>query len=134
MGEHLRKRRLEMGLSQRELAGQFGINTWTVLNWEKGRTEPPVRSMPAVLAFLGYEPFAVPRSLPERLRAKRRAMGWSLHEAAEALGVDPETWRNWERGKTILLRRHRKLVARLVGVPREEVDCEMRAQFGSLIE
>ena len=129
MGEHIRKRRLELGLSQRQAVSRLGVNPLTVLNWEKGHTEPPIEAVPAILRFLGYDPFPQPRSLRELLLAKRRAMGWSIKEAARQLGVDPRTWRDWERGKTILYRKHRVLVARLVGLLVGEVDQEMGARW-----
>jgi len=75
VGDHIRKRRLELGLLQKEAALQIGVNPWTVLNWEKSHTEPPVSAMRAILQFLGYDPCPEPRTLPERLLAKRREMG-----------------------------------------------------------
>lgn len=56
-------------------------------------------------------------------------MGWSMRKAARTLGVDPETWRDWERGKTILLRKHRVLVAQLLTLPIDELHREMRARW-----
>jgi len=56
LGEHVRKRRLELGLTQSQAAEQLGASPWTVLNWEKGHTEPPIESMPAIIRFLGYDP------------------------------------------------------------------------------
>jgi len=64
LGEHLIKRRLEMKLTQKEVAEQFGVVPWTILNWEKGHTEPPIVSIPAILRFLGYDPFPEPKTLP----------------------------------------------------------------------
>ena len=84
--------------------------------------------MPALLRFLGYEPLPEPKTLPERLLAKRRAMGWSIRETARQVGVDPTTWRDWERGKTILFRKHRELIARLLGLPAEKIHREMKDQ------
>lgn len=81
--------------------------------------------MSAILRFLGYEPFPEPKRLAERLLAKRRAMGWSIKEAARQLGVDKGTWGDWERGKTILFRKHRMIVARFLGLPAEEINREM---------
>jgi len=129
LGEHLKRCRLQRKLSQKEAACILGVNSRTVLNWEKGHTEPPVESMPAFLRFLGYDPLPEPKTLPKRLLAKRRAMGWSIEEAAQKLGVDPGTWRDWERGETILYRKHRVLVAQLVGLPEGEVDQEMGARW-----
>ena len=111
--------------SQEQAAEQLGINPWTVLNWEKGHTEPPIESMPAITWFLGYDPFPEPKNIPERLLAKRRAMGWSIKEAARQVGVDAGTWGAWERGETILFRKRRVLIARLLGLSAKEVLTEM---------
>ena len=129
LGEHLKLRRLQRKLSQKEAAPLFGVTSWTVFNWEKGRTNPPIESLPALIRFLGYDPFPEPTNLPERLLAKRRGMGWSIGKAARQLGVDPGAWRDWEQGGVILYRSHRNLVARLLGLPIEEVDQEMRMRW-----
>src|SRR3990167_3741304 len=36
LGEHIKRRRLELGLEQKDVAKQLGVTTDTVLNWEKG--------------------------------------------------------------------------------------------------
>lgn len=110
LGQHVRKRRLKLRLTQKQLAERIGVNPWTILNWEKGHTEPPIQSMPAIVRFLGYDPFPEPHSLPESLLAKRRAMGWSIKEAARQLGVDEGTWETWESGITAPKGRHRLLL------------------------
>jgi DNA-binding XRE family transcriptional regulator len=43
LGDHIRKRRLDLGLLQRDVALQLGVNVKTVTNWEKQRTEPETR-------------------------------------------------------------------------------------------
>ena len=116
MGDHIRKKRLKTGLMQKEVAERLSVNTWTILNWERSHTEPPIASIPAIMEFLGYNPFPQPMTLPQRLLAKRREMGWSIKEAAGAVGVDPSTWGNWERGQLILYRRHRALIAQFLGL------------------
>ena len=129
LGEHLRKQRLYLQLTQREAAARLRVNPLTVLNWEKGKTKPPIESMPAILAFLGHDPVPEPKTLAERLLAKRRAMGWSIKSAARQLGVDPGTWRDWEHGGVILHCSHRNLVARLLGLNVGEVAQEMRTRW-----
>lgn len=91
---------------------RLGVTPQTVLHWEKGQTEPPIESIPAIILFLGYDPFPEPTTLPERLLATRRAMGWSIKEAARELGVDEGTWAVWERerGSVIPKWRHLMLV------------------------
>ena len=129
LGQHVRKRRLGLKLTQKNLAKQLGVSPWTVRNWEKGHTEPPIASMPALLRFLGYDPSPEPRTLSERLLAKRRTMGWSIREAARKLGVDPGTWSDWEQGTVIVYRTYRVLVARLLGLAEGEVDQDMGASW-----
>ncbi|MEW6312975.1 MAG: helix-turn-helix domain-containing protein [Pseudomonadota bacterium] len=129
LGEHIRKRRLELGLTQKQVGDRLGVNPWTVLNWEKGKTEPPITFTPAILQFLGYDPFPASKTLPERLFALRRSRGWLIRDAAKEFGVDAGTWRDWECGKTILYRRHRQLIARLLGLPCGEIHQEMGAQW-----
>ena len=97
-------------LTQKEAARLLGVNSWTVLNWEKGKTEPPVESIAAILRWLGYCPFPEPKTLPERLLALRRAMGWSVRQASRRLGVDEGTWGAWEGGTSIPKERHLRLV------------------------
>ena len=128
----MRKKRLKLGLIQKEVAKLLGVNTWTILNWEKGRTEPPITSMPAVLEFLGYGPFPEPTTLPQHLVARRREMGWSIKEAASEVGVDPETWGNWERGHTILYCKHRRLVAQFLGLSVDTLNKEMATRWNWL--
>ena len=97
IGEHLKRTRLIRGLTQ-ALAGEaLGVNAFTVKNWEKGHTEPPVPFAPVICAFLGYDPYPQAVTLSERMLAKRRAMGWTIGVAARNFGVDEGTWGCWER-------------------------------------
>ena len=114
LGEHVRKRRLELRLTQKQAAERLGVKPWTVLNWEKDHTEPPIESIPAILQFLGYEPFPESKTLPERMLARRRAIGWSIKEAARQLGVDEGTWGVWERGATAPKGQHLMLLNALI--------------------
>jgi len=125
LGEHFRRCRLQRNLSQMGAAPILEVNPCTVLNWEKGNTEPPIEAQPALLQFLGYDPLPEPRTLPERLLAKRRAVGWSIRQAARELEIDPGTWRGWERGRVILFRSHRSAIARLLGLPLGEIDHDL---------
>ena len=85
--------------------------------------------MPAILTFLGYDPFPAPTAVGERLLHARRKHGWSIKEAASHLGVDSTTWYDWERGELILFRKHRTKVATLLGLDRQELADEMRVRW-----
>lgn len=54
------------------------VNVWTVHNWETGQAKPEIRFIPALVAFLGYDPKPVDQgTLAGRLIAKRRQLGLS---------------------------------------------------------
>jgi transcriptional regulator with XRE-family HTH domain len=129
LGEHIKKRRLELALTQAQAAKVLMISPSTVLNWETGCTSPSIRYLPSVFTFLGYYAFPEPTTVGERLLQNRRKRGWSIREAAEALGIDPGTWRDWEAGKTILHRTHRALLARFLSLPGQELCRLMREQW-----
>ena len=101
-----------LGLTQDELATQLGVNPWTVGNWEIDETKPILRFIPRIIELLGYDPEPPnPVTIADRLKAKRRELGWSQREAARHLGVDPSTWSSWEAGGTIMALEDRRLVA-----------------------
>jgi DNA-binding XRE family transcriptional regulator len=77
----------------------LGVGIYTYLLWEKGRSQPFVRYYPAIFRFLGYDPFPEPKTLPERIVAQRRRLGWSIKKAAEMTGVDEGTFARWERAE-----------------------------------
>jgi DNA-binding XRE family transcriptional regulator len=98
-GGHLRKRRRECGLLQREVAAKLGVVASTYLLWERDRSKPTVGYYPAIFSFLGYEPFPEPTTLPERIAAQRRRLGRTIKEASSAIGVDEGTFHRWETGE-----------------------------------
>ena len=97
MGEYIRKRRMDLGLTQLGAAQRVGALKDTLRYWEKGY-EPSARYWPGILRFLGYDPYPAPRSLGENLVAKRRQLGLSRKRMAARLGVDEGTMKRWERG------------------------------------
>jgi transcriptional regulator with XRE-family HTH domain len=129
LGEHIKRRRLQLGLSQLQAAATLGVDPITVHNWEKGKSEPVIRSLPAIFGFLSYSPLPPANSVGERMLHLRRQRGWSIREAAAQLGVDPTTWGDWERGNLILFRKHRAAVARLLGLDEAKIVTEMRARW-----
>jgi transcriptional regulator with XRE-family HTH domain len=88
LGEHLKKRRRELGLLHREAAEMMGIQRDTYVNWEKDKTKPVASQFRPVVAFLGYDPTPALQSLKERFEARRRALGMTFSQAALHLGWD----------------------------------------------
>jgi transcriptional regulator with XRE-family HTH domain len=91
LGEHLKKRRRKLGLLQREAAAQMGILTETFADWENGKAEPVAAQFRPVMEFLGCDPTPAPKTLAERVEAKRRALGITFEQAAKYLGWDPRS-------------------------------------------
>jgi DNA-binding XRE family transcriptional regulator len=56
LGEHLKKRRRELRLLQREAASKIRVATDTYRFWETGRTRPYAASWRAIIEFFGYDP------------------------------------------------------------------------------
>jgi DNA-binding XRE family transcriptional regulator len=98
LGEHIKKRRLELGLFQAQMAGIIGVDESTVTNWEKENTKPMLWAIPRIIEFLGYEPTLRSNlTLGEEIRVYRYKRGIPQKELARQLGVDPTTLGRWER-------------------------------------
>ena len=54
LGDHLRGKRLDLGLTQKQVAKNIGVDEATVHNWETNHTVPVVRLIPRIIEFLGY--------------------------------------------------------------------------------
>jgi DNA-binding XRE family transcriptional regulator len=98
LGGHLKKRRRELGLLQREAAERMGIQRDTYVNWEKDKTGPVASQFRPVVTFLGYDPTPKPETLAERLEAKRRTLGATFDQVAQHLGWDRASLFRYVRG------------------------------------
>lgn len=101
IGDHVRQRRLDRGLTQRQAAGEIGVAYGTLRKWESGDTaEVAIRYWPGVIRFLGYDPMPEPQTLGEKLQAARRRCGLSQEKLAKLIGVHESTIYGWEsRGR-----------------------------------
>jgi transcriptional regulator with XRE-family HTH domain len=107
LGDHIRKKRLDLGLLQREVAEKLGVDKDSVYHWEKNQYAPSLRVIPRIIQFLDYEPFDYSAmSLGERIVSRRWVRGISQEEMAHELGVDAATLRRWERGEGKPLKEH----------------------------
>ena len=99
IGDHVQARRLDLGLLQREAAAQMGVYPETIRNWELGWREPALRSLPAIVRFLGYSPLPQGETLGERIVGYRKLRGVSRERLARELRIDPTTLWRWESGR-----------------------------------
>jgi transcriptional regulator with XRE-family HTH domain len=122
LGQHLRARRLSLGLIQREVADQLSVNEYTIQNWESGKRKPMAQHLPAILRFLGYDPYpSEPKTIGDQLAAKCREFGWTQKETALHLGVDPSMVTRWEAGRAVKYRKHREALARFLYPPEGDI-------------
>ena len=100
LGDQIRKRRMDLGLSQRVLARRLGMSKSSIENWEGNIVEPARWMIPGITEFLGFQPSLLPATFAERLTAHRRRMGLSRERLAQILGVHKTTVVRWETGAT----------------------------------
>lgn len=101
MGDHLRAKRLDLGIFQKQVADQIGVDETSIYNWESNRVEPAVRLIPRIHLFLRYCPYIPGLSFSCKLKVWREGLGLSQEGMAKALGVDETTWRRWEAGRRL---------------------------------
>ncbi|MBI1769663.1 MAG: helix-turn-helix transcriptional regulator [Bacteroidetes bacterium] len=101
IGDHVRKRRLDLKLFQRDVAKLLGVTTSTITNWEKNRGGPALRLIPKIIKFLEYDPSSDgSQLLGEKIKSYRRMQGLSIKKLARVLGIDPTTLARWESGES----------------------------------
>ena len=116
LGEHLLIARYERGLRQQDVAREIGVDEFTLLNWEKGKTAPVIRYLPGIYSWLGFCPVEPgPITLAERLLRRRTAQGLSQAEVARRLALDPGTVYRSEQGIGTPARRVATAIRALVG-------------------
>jgi transcriptional regulator with XRE-family HTH domain len=119
LGDHLRKRRLDLKLLQKEVAPILGVEEATVWNWENSRSSPQLHYIPKIIEFLGCVSFnGQAKTLGEKIIHYRRLLGLTQKELANRLSIDPTTLARWERNESRPLKRHLKRLAAFLG-PRD---------------
>lgn len=77
IGEHIRKKIIELKLFQKDLADLFGVSEDFITSWENNRSAPQIHYYPALIRFLGYCPFELDLTTFEgRIKAYRYLHGW----------------------------------------------------------
>ena len=116
LGDHIRKRRLDLGLHQKDVAVIVNATTSTVTNWEKNRSNVAIQFIPKIILFLGYDPFFEAKAtMAQQIKQYRRWEGLSIKKLAKMLRIDPATLRRWERGDSQLSTKRRNRLNGLFG-------------------
>lgn len=120
IGEHLRKRRLELAIFQSQAARRLRVSTVTLSRWECDKVYPTWPQQPAVIAYLGFDPFNDP-ALGSPKSNETKDVAFLTHEThpnfgqiiirhcikmrktrrqfAKELGLSPKTIWNWKTGR-----------------------------------
>jgi transcriptional regulator with XRE-family HTH domain len=120
IGEHLRKRRLELGIFQSKAACLLGVSTVTLSRWECDKVYPTWPQQPAVATYLGFDPFTnptlgspkgnetqgvdflspeAPANLGHAIIRHCMIVRKTRHQIAKELGLSPKTVWNWQVGR-----------------------------------
>ena len=86
-GDHLRKKRLDLNLSQPQVAKIICVTTDTITNWDLNRVTPTISQIPKIISFLKYTPILN----ENEIKNYRIQKGISQLELAKILQVDPAT-------------------------------------------
>jgi len=116
-------------LRQKDVAKTLQIDVWTLLLWEKRRTEPLVHHYPRIMEFLRYCPVQYARTRGELFRLVRMHRGFTQGLVARYLAVDPNTIATWEENRETGWPDHERKIERfLAGAPSpEEVEANCLA-------
>ena len=67
LGDYLRRKRLDLGLRQKDLAGLFNTTDDSVNYWENNLKYPSVQFLPKIVQFIGYCPYDVTLPIADKL-------------------------------------------------------------------
>lgn len=123
----LRKKRLAMGLMQKDVADIVGVHASQLRAWESGRELPPEKYMDPLCGVLELDPDTVEwseghlRRLEEggpgeRLAMARGEAGLSAEELGRLVGVSLNAILSWERGDRSPSIRMGKKIEQTLGV------------------
>lgn len=99
IGDHIRKRRLELGMMQKATATLLGVTDDTLRDWELHGRLPRARHIPEIIGFLGYDPALPHQNVAGLIAHERKRRGLKIVEMAAQVGVSDDTLRNWEAGR-----------------------------------
>ena len=101
IGEHLRKRRYDLELTQAQVAKIIGVTEDSITYWENERSIPQVQFYGKIIQFLGCNPFEFEiKTLGDKIKQYRYFNGLSLKALGNKLGIDPATLASWEDNRS----------------------------------
>ncbi len=100
IGDHIRKKRMDLKLLQKDVAIILNVSEDCVTYWENNRNKPQIKYYPHIIKFLGYCPFRLDLStFNGKISAYRLLNGLSQKSCAKIMNIDPKTLIQLENGK-----------------------------------
>ncbi len=117
LGDHVKARRLDLRLTQKQVAATIGVKSDSVRNWETGRSEPGVRYYPRLISFLGYNPLPESETRGQANARERMTRELSRKRQAKLTRVDEATIRRLEADRRGCARRPAEIVCTFLRIP-----------------
>lgn len=104
LGEHLRARRMDLGLLQKEVAKVLNVSVCSVENWENHRTYPMKSELKAIMGFLGEQSSfeASEVEVAHRLKNYRKMNTLTQRQLSQQIGIGLNTLISAESAKNTL--------------------------------
>lgn len=99
LGDHIRKRRLDLDLEQKDVGKIIKTDKQTIWNWENNKSKPEIKYYPAIMDFLGYCPYVGPQSWGDKLKFHRIYQGLTIKQVSKIVCSDPTSVARWEKRK-----------------------------------
>ncbi|EKD32215.1 MAG: hypothetical protein ACD_77C00146G0002 [uncultured bacterium] len=96
-GDHIRKKRIDFNITQKEVAEIVNVTEDTIVGWETDRHMPKTSYIPRIISYLEYSPLSYVNNL-KRYRIER---GLTIVKLAKMLKVDTRTIANIENGNKV---------------------------------
>jgi len=123
LGDHLRKVRIDRGLSQPQVAKMLKVTTESVTGWELNRYVPQARFAKRIIHFLGYFPFHTSELTTGReLFLARLILGHSQEQAAKQTGCDESNLRQIELNERKPQPKTLKLIMGYVAIANKKIN------------
>ena len=101
IGLHIRKKRVDQEMLQKEVAELIGVSEDSITYWEGGRAYPQIQHFPKIILFLGYNPVKISDgTLGGRIQNYRITHGMSHKAFGKLIGVNASTIGAWESEKS----------------------------------
>jgi len=141
IGEHLRKRRFDLGIRQSQAARQLRVSQRTLCLWEKDKVYPTWGFQPRLALYLGCNPFINPAlggpkgnessrvailaqtgplTIGQRIKKRRVEMRKNRNGCAKELRVSVKSLWGWETGRWEPCDAHLKRVIAFLGIDQNQ--------------